>query len=207
MKRKKLLQDIIYVIFLLAAIVFLFCWYTAQNSKRMVERNKNYAVDSARLKAGQIDEELSNALSRIYTYAYFVGEGLTEPIVTPQMLEEMEENSQFDALMFTDTDGNDFASDGRTAHVGDRDFYLNGMRGDNGISIIFDSYFFDETMANFYAPVRYKGEIIGVLRGAFLAEEYLKSMLTTTYFGEKAGVYLCTPDGRVIASSDDTGYT
>ncbi len=206
MKRKKLLQDIIYVIILLAVIVILFCWYTTQNSKRMIERNKNYAVDSARLKAGQIDEELSNALSRIYTYAYFVGESLTEPMVTAQMLEQMEKNSQFDALMFTDVDGNDYASDGRTADVADRDFYLNGMEGESGISIIFDSYFFDETMANFYAPVRYKGEIIGVLRGAFLAEEYLKNMLTTTYFGEKAGVYFCTPDGRVIASSDDTGY-
>lgn len=207
MKRKKLLQDIIYVIFLLTAIVILFCWYTAQNSKRMIERNKNYAIDSARMKTGQIDEELSNALSRIYTYAYFVGEGLTEPVVTAQMLEQMEENSQFDALMFTDADGNDYASDGRTADVSTRDFYLNGMKGENGISIIFDSYFFDETMVNFYAPVRYKDEIIGVLRGAFLAEEYLKNMLTTTYFEEKAGVYLCMPDGRVIASSDEIGYT
>lgn len=207
MKRKRTLQEIIFVTFLLAAIVILFCWYTAQNSRRMVERNKNYAVDSARLKAGQIDEELSNALSRINTYAYFVGEGLTEPEVTAEMLKKMEENSQFDALMFTDLEGNDYASDERTADVTNRDFYQNGIRGENGISIIFDSYFFDETMANFYAPVRYKGEIIGVLRGAFLAEEYLKNMLATTYFGEQAGVYLCTPDGRVIASSDDTGYT
>ena len=45
-----------------------------------------------------------------------------------------------------------------------------------------------------------------MLRGAFLAEEYLRSMLTTTYFGEEARVFLCAPDGRVIASSDGSVY-
>ena len=31
-------------------------------------------------------------------------------------------------------------------------------------------------------------------------------MLATTYFGEQADVFLCPPDGRVIASSDDETY-
>lgn len=206
MKKKKTLQEIIYVLFLLAAIAILFGWYTVQNSRRMEQRNKNYAADSAKLKADQIDEELSNALSRINTFAYFVGESLTEPVVTPQMLAKMEENSQFDALMFTDLKGVDYASDGRTSNVSERDFYQNGIKGESNISIIFDPHLFDETMTCFYAPVRYKGEIIGVLRGVFLAEEYLKNMLTTTYFGEEADVFLCTPESRVIASSNGKVY-
>lgn len=59
---------------------------------------------------------------------------------------------------------------------------------------------------SFYAPVRYDGKIIGVLRGSYLAEKYLKNMLATTYFGEAADVYLCTQDGREIASSNGKGY-
>ena len=59
-------------------------------------------------------------------------------------------------------------------------------------------------MVSFYAPVRFHNEIIGVLRGTYLAEEYLKDMLTTTYFGEAADVYLCMPNGRIIASSNDS---
>lgn len=31
-------------------------------------------------------------------------------------------------------------------------------------------------------------------------------MLTTTYFGEAADVYLCMPDGRAIASSGENLY-
>ena len=176
MKRKKSIQEILYVVILLAAMIALFGWYTRQNSVRMEERNKNYAADSARLTAGQLDEELSDALNRIKVHSYFVGEGLSEPVITVEMLREMERNTLFDALIYTDAEGVDHAADGRTADVRNRDFYNNGMKGEGGISVVFDSHFFDETMVNFYAPVRYKGEIIGVLRGAYLAEEYLQDM-------------------------------
>ena len=44
MKRKKLLQDILIVVFLLIAVVVLFCWFTAKNSVRMEEQNKKICV-------------------------------------------------------------------------------------------------------------------------------------------------------------------
>ena len=206
MKRKKSLLEVIYVLFLVAAIVVLFFWYTTQNSNRMEERNKNYAADSARQMTVQISDELTNAVNMINAYSYFVGQGLSSPTVTPQMLREMEANSQFDAIIFTDAAGLDHASDGRTADVTGRIFYQHGIKGKSGISIIFDPYLFDETMTAFYAPVYYKGDVIGILRGAYLAEEYLQKMLSTTYFGEHATVFLCTPDEKVIASSDGNDY-
>ena len=206
MKKKKSLQEIIYAAFLLAAMIILFFWFTSQNSRRTEEQNREYAADSARMKSEQIDEELNNALGRIRTYAYFAGEGLTEPVITAQMLAIMEENSQFDAILFTDLDGMDYTSDGRISDVTERGFYMDGLKGNSGIEVVFEPHFFDETMVCFYAPVYFEGEIIGVLRGAFLAEEYLRSMLATTYFGEEAQVFLCVPDGRVIATSDGTVY-
>jgi signal transduction histidine kinase/CheY-like chemotaxis protein len=205
--KKRSLQEIIYAVFLLAAIICSFFWFMERNSSRTEEQNREYASDSARMKSQQINAELNNALSRINTYAYFVGEGLKEPAITAQMLKKMEENSQFDAVMFTDFSGIDYASDGRTADVKNRFFYSDGIGGNSGIDIIFNPHFFDETMACFYTPVYYKGEIIGVLRGAFLAEAYLKNMLSITYFGEEAQAFLCEPDGRVIASSNDTVYS
>ncbi|MDE6642007.1 MAG: response regulator [Acetatifactor sp.] len=206
MKKQRPLQEIIYAVFLLAVIILLFFWFTEQNSRRTEEQNKEYAADAARLKAGQIDDDLNNALGRIRTYAYFVGAGLTEPVITAQMLEKMEENSLFDAVLFTDINGVDYASDGRTADVTERGFYSDAICGNSGMEIIFEPHFFNETMACFYAPVYFDDRIIGVLRGAFLAEEYLRSMLKTTYFGEEAQVFLCTPEGRIIASSDGTVY-
>lgn len=206
MERKKTLQEIIYILVLCVAIIILFFWYTSQNSRRMEERNKNYAADSARLKAEQIDEELSNSLDIMHTYSYFIEKSLTEPTVTASMLKEMEVNSGFDAVLFTDAEGTDYASDGRVADVTERDFYQKGIKGESNISVVFEPHFFDETMVCFYTPLRFQGEIIGVLRGAYLAEEHLRDILATTYFKEAADVFLCAPGGRVIAGSNNEGY-
>ncbi len=206
MRTKKSLQQIIYVPFLLLAVIILFQWYTTRNRQRIEEQNKNYAADAAQMKADQIDGELRNALNRITTYAYFVGESMEEPVITTQRLANMEGNMIFDALMYTDADGTDHASDGRTADARERFFYQNGMQGENGIGILFDPHFFNETMVCFYAPVYWQGEIVGVLRAAYLAEEYLQNMLAATYFGEAAEVYLCTQEGQVIASSNGRTY-
>ncbi|EOT24297.1 hypothetical protein C805_02509 [Eubacterium sp. 14-2] len=208
-RRKKSLQGMAYVFVLLIAVIILFQWFTTNNSRRMIERNKNYAADSAHLTADKVDEKLKNARSLITAYAYFLEESLQEPVVSAEMLKRIEDNSShlFNALIYTDAEGKDHSSDGRIADVTQRDFYQNGIKGRSGMDIIFDPYLFDEPMACFYSPVYYYGQIIGVLRGAFLAEENLKEMLKTTYFGEDAWVYLCMPDGSVIASSDDREYT
>jgi len=202
MKQKKYMQKIIYVILLLAAIIVLFRWYTTQNRARVEDQNKYYASDSARQMADHIDEKLNNALDLINTYTFFLGNSLTEPEITSQMLQEIKDNLLFDTLVFTDAEGINHVSDGQTSDAFGKDYYIRGMRGESGISVVFDSAFYNNSMLCFYAPVRYKGEIIGVMRGAYLAEEYLKDMLNTTYFGEKASVHLCMPDGGIIACSD-----
>ncbi len=204
-RKKKSVQGIVYALLLILAIIILFQWYTAQNRKRIIEQNKNYAADSAHLAAAKVDEKLKSAQSMIVAYAHFLEESLQGPTVTADMLKQMEEDSKhvFNALIYTDAQGRDYASDGRVSDVTERDFYKNGIQGKSGTEIIFDPHLFNEPMACFYTPVRYKGEVIGVFRGAFLAEESLKEMLVTTYFGESAYVYLCMPDGRVIASSDE----
>ncbi len=207
MQKRRLTQEIAYIIFMVVAGIFIFYWYIGQNRDRILERNKTYAADSARQTKLQIDETLNNALSRINTYAYFLGEGLSEPEITQEMLQEIEDNSLFDAVMFTDAKGIDHATDGRTCDISWRPFFLSGMKGESDSIVLFDSHFFDETMVCFYTPVYYKGEIIGVLRGTYMAERYLQDMLAVTYFGEPAGVYLCVPDGSIIASSAGEGLS
>lgn len=206
MNKERYLHRVMHFVLLLVAIVILFHWYTAQNRKRVENQNKNYAADSAHQVADRVDEELNNALNLINTYTYFLGESLTGPKITAQMLKEIENSSLFDALVFTDMDGINYTSDGRTSSAAGRDYYTYGMQGSSGISVVFDSAFYNETMLCFYAPVIYNGQITGVLRGAYLAEEYLKDMLSTTYFGESASVHLCMPDGKILACSDAKGH-
>ena len=137
--KKGSLRQIVYVVILLAAVIALFQWYSVQNRKRISEQNKNYAADSARQMAVRINDELKNALNLIDTYTYFLGESLTEPEVSAQLLEEIERNTWFDACLFTDMDGMNHSSDGRSADASTRDYYLNGIKGEKGVTVVFDS--------------------------------------------------------------------
>ena len=117
----------------------------------------------------------------------------------------MEEHASFDAIRFTNAQGLNTASDGQTSDSRDRNYFLNGMQGKSGMEVL-RSRITDQMMTVFYAPVEHDGEIAGVLLGLYFAEDYLRDMLTTSYFGEAAGVFLCTREGRVIASSAPNSY-
>jgi len=79
-ERKKTTQGIA-VLMLLITIILLFYWYSTENSKRIERQNLNYASDTANQTVVHIDIELRNALNRVNTYAYFLGESLSEPSV------------------------------------------------------------------------------------------------------------------------------
>ncbi len=207
MNRKKILQPILYAVPLVVIVVLLFNFYTVQNKERIAEQNKNYAEDAVRKTAQQVSDEFENGLNLINTYAHFLEGSLEKPEIGPETLREMEINSIFDTVRFTDAEGKTHTSDGGMTDSSDRDYYKRGMTGESGISVIFDARLSEEgTRVLFYAPIRFEGEIIGIIRASFVAEKYLKEILQVTYFGEVSKTWLCMPDGRVIASSDDILY-
>ena len=200
LERQKTLQGA-GILILLFTIIMLFNWYSTQNSKRIEKQNLNYAMDSARQTVVHIDIEFSNALNRVSTYSYFLGQSLSEPSITAEMLRDMEANALFDAFRFTDAEGVTLASDGRTADSHNEDYFISGMKGESGMAVILDSPLFNGPIISFYAPVEFQGEVIGVLRGVYAADEYLKKMISTSYFGVDAEAFLCLGDGTIISST------
>lgn len=207
MKKKKLSQELIFAVLLIVGIILIFFWYTAQNKNRMLERNKTYAEDSAHQIARRVESEFKNALTRIGGYAYVFNTRPSDTDFSKEMLQNLEANSVFDALCFVRADGATFTSDGRVFDNSGQEYFAAGMRGESGCSIVFNSAISDKKMLVFYAPLYKDGEIYGMLRGSYLADDYLHEILSATYFGESADVFLCLPDGSVIASTDGQEYT
>ena len=206
-KRKRVLQSVLYAVPLVVIVILLFNFYTMQNKVRIAEQNRTYAEDAVRKTARQISNEFDNGLNVIGTYAHFLETSLTEPMVEAGTLKEMEENSIFDTVRFTDAQGKTYTSEGGVTDSSDREYYRRGMNGESGNSVIFDARLSEEgTRVLFYAPIRFEGEIIGIIRGSFVAEQYLRELLQATYFGEVSDTWLCMPDGQVIASSNGTEY-
>ena len=191
---RRILHTVIYAIPLLVIVILLFNVYTAQNRERILEQNKNYAEDVMRRTAQQISDQFENGLRIITTYAYFFDTYLEGGEITAKTLEGIEESSVFDTVRFTDKDGVTHLSDDRTVNSSDREYFKSGMRGENGITAVFDGRLEEEgKRIMFYAPVEVNGEIIGIIRGSYVAEQYLREILDTTYFGEPSTTWLCMP--------------
>ena len=199
-------QLIIYAFLILIAVLILFYNYTTQNRARIQEQNKNYAADSARQTVERIESEFDNALQRLHNSAYLIAEGSSDLKIDTYTLKKMKENTSFDTVSFTNTDGINLASDGEESNSSDREYFARGMKGESGLASVEKSRITGKPMMIFYAPVYMKGEPAGVFLGMYFAEESLRDMLTVSYFGEEADVFLCTQEGRVIASSNGKIY-
>lgn len=138
-ENKKSLKGIMRILILFAAIIVLFWWYTSQNNDRIKKQNLRYAADSAQQKAKNIEDEFENACNRISTYSYFLGQSLSEPTVQAQALSEMTQNSLFDSFAFTNASGVSLFSDGHSSDSSNTEHFINGMNGETGISVEFQS--------------------------------------------------------------------
>ncbi|MCM1107414.1 MAG: response regulator [Blautia sp.] len=203
---RKQWQNIVYILILLIAVIVLFRWYSVSNQRQIEERNLNYAMDSARQTALGISNEFANAGRRVRIHAYFLSMGMHTSEIDADMLRELENNSDFDSIRFINDRGVNLTSDGTTSDSSDRDYFIAGMQGESGCTMVLNSRVTGMTTMVFYAPVEEEGNTAGVLLGLYLAEDYLMEILETSYFGEKADVWLCTKDGNVIASSNGKKY-
>lgn len=205
-QQNKIWQPFVYATLLLMIVIFLFYSYTTQNRTRIQGQNRVYAEDCARQTAARIESEFDNALQRIQNSAYLVSTGGEDAQINTQMLRGLEENTTFDTVWFADPDGVNLASDGTTSDSSARDYFVRGMRGEVGLEIVEESGAGGMPMMVFYAPVYSGKEIRGIFQGLYFADDYLRDMLMVSYFGENADVFLCTPDGKVIASSGGGNY-
>lgn len=199
---RNLATSALFYLFLIAAILFLFYRFTVQNTERIQAQNRSYALDATQQKAERLAGQFSKAKELIGAYAFFVGHTILEPDVSSWMLKEMEERATFDAITFTDLKGKNLSSRGIIKESNNKEFFKNGVSGNTGITVVFNSRIFDQTVLVFYAPVKFENRIIGVLHGSYLAEKYLYNMLESTYFGKPSDSYLCKPNGEIIASNN-----
>ena len=199
-------RNLMCILILLTAVCLLFLWYSTANRRRIEERNLTYAMDSARQTALRIGSEFDNAQRRVNTYTHLLGSSLPEPGITPLTLGELEENADFDAIRFLNEDGISLTSNGTTADCSDREYFLSAMSGESGCTVVFESRITGHTTMVFYSPFQRDGKVYGTLTALYRAEDYLKEMLETSYFGEPATVFLCTREGRIIASSSSDSY-
>lgn len=199
---RKMWMQILFACILLAFVVVIFVIFTKENNERIIQQNENYVEDVTIQMAERIEEFLTSAQNNMNTMTYLYEKSLKSPQVDAEALKDLTENSPFEYVEFVDKNGIDLTLDGQTADVSDREYYIEGMKGNSGIFMTLHSRITDETLVDFYAPLHYEEEIIGVLNGIY-REEGMRKILSTEFFGTQAKTYLCAGDGTVISSFGD----
>lgn len=197
---RKIVREIILAGILMLFIIMVFVIFTKKNNERIIRQNANYVQDATLQVAERIDDVFTTAKNSVEIMAYLYGDSLKTPEVDLEKIKEMERNSAFDYIEFIDKDGWSLNTAGEKSNASERKSYIEGMKGEAGYAVVFHYGAMDETLLIFYSPLRYHGEIIGVLNGTY-REERIKDILSTNFFGTEAKNYLCKRDGTVIIST------
>ena len=181
--------------------------FALENQRSISNNNREYLIDNTSQMAALVDDSLMHGAANIQVLSSLAEELLTSPEMDVTTLQRIVDDSIFDFIEFTDQEGKNHNTTGGISEAGDRQYYLEAMRGNSGIELIFNSRATNETLLAFYSPVYYQNEVIGSLLGAYRETDQLNELLTVDVFGYRAEAYLCNEDGLIIASNQNIDTT
>ncbi len=202
-KDQSVLLNVIFIGTLLAFVIYSFFAFMRDNNRRIIEQNNSFIKSATEKTSARISDLIDMSLNDVSMIAQFYGSTMTEPEVTPSMLRDMVEMSSFDYVEFVSEDGIDMTAEGQTADVSDMDYFQQGMKGNSGKCVVYNSRITNETLLIFYSPFYYENRIIGVLCG-ILNGDTIYEVLSADYFDVQANSYLLERNGSVILSAGDS---
>ena len=179
---------------MITAFLLLFVLY---NNRNIIAQNEGYIADATKLSASRFEDRMKASMDSLAMMTALYGNIMDSPDVDVEQLVELSGGSRFDHLEFIPADGQIVTSSGTHADVTDRDAYRKGMQGETGVCAVINNELAQHQFFSFYTPLRYQGEIIGVLCGLY-SEERMQDIIETQFFGVTARTYLCMGDGTVI---------
>lgn len=181
--------------------------FAVRSRTNISDNNREYLLENTRQTALLVDDSLEKGLANIQVLSRLVGGIITSPELDIPLLQRTIGDSIFDFVEFVDMEGKDHNITGAVSEAGDRQYYLDSMRGNSGVELIFNSRATGQTLLAFYSPVYYQGEMIGSLIGIYEESRHLDRLLTMDMFGCKAEAYLCSEDGIIISSNQGIDTT
>ncbi len=203
-KNKKVSTAAIRILVFITAIVAIIAavvQFNTSNGERISQLNASQVKDDTIRLSKEIDNLIANRLANVKVLSAFYSESLKNPDVDVKLLQKMTEDSNFDFMEFADAEGMDHNITGGISDASDRKYYLDGMAGNTGLELIYESRATHETLLMFYTPVIFEGEPIGVMIGVIQATGKIAELLDVSYYDEEAEVYLCDGNGDIVASS------
>ena len=198
MKKTKIsIQYIISICVLIICIMLTLALAYVRNRNRNLDQVDRYIDELSVTTTAHVEDVFDDKLSSIDSIAYLYGNAIKSTEVDLDLLSGLEEKSGFDWIRFIASDGTDYASDGSTTHVEDREYFKQGIEGKSGMCEVIESRINGEKLIGFYAPVYFQNTVYGVMVG-FLTENTVSMILKTELYGYPADTLIFREDGIVL---------
>ena len=190
------------LILLLSGFIIVMLLAHRENYARQMQMVDQYISELSGRTSQHISDVFTDKKDAIVSIAYLYGKSLGESDVNLGNLAALEKTSGFDWIRFVDKNGEDYTSDGKIANVADRDYFLDGIKGNSGIINVAKSRVSGERLVGFYAPV-YRGYTICGIMVGFLNEQTVSDILDTELYGYAADTALLDVNGSVLGRYED----
>ena len=190
------------LIITMASLVAAFFMFTLRNKSSITTRNKEYLKESTTSLQQRLNVKFESSLHNISSIAYLFGESISSVEESKSLIKDIEKQTEFNYVRFITKEGDDITSEGEAPNVNlsDRDYFIDGMKGNKGITLVEKSRVNGQRQIGFYAPVYSSLNIEGILIG-FYTDSSLSSDLYNTFYGKQSSVFIIDSNKKIVTSS------
>ena len=190
------------LIITMASLVAAFFMFTLRNKSSITTRNKEYLKESTTSLQQRLNVKFESSLHNISSIAYLFGESISSVEESKSLIKDIEKQTEFNYVRFITKEGDDITSEGEAPNVNlsDRDYFIDGMKGNKGITLVEKSRVNGQRQIGFYAPLYSSSNIEGILIGFYL-ESSLSSDLYNTFYGKQSSVFIIDSNKKIVTSS------
>ena len=190
------------LIITMASLVAAFFMFTLRNKSSITTRNKEYLKESTTSLQQRLNVKFESSLHNISSIAYLFGESISSVEESKSLIKDIEKQTEFNYVRFITKEGDDITSEGEAPNVNlsDRDYFIDGMKGNKGITLVEKSRVNGQRQIGFYAPVYSSSNIEGILIG-FYPDSSLSSDLYNTFYGKQSSVCIIDSNKKIVTSS------
>lgn len=204
MRLKKEQVNIIVSIFTALIIIF-HIFFLADSSKNYVKAQLSNELHKIAVeKADHLKLCFSYGASSIDLISDIISTNLTS-VDTDQIntfLNSYLTHSPFNALGFINKDGFNITHN-PPYNASNRPDFIEGMKGNSGIWINYKTMVLDEPAIDFYAPLYYDSQIVGVLAAGIGGDSTIKDLLNASYYKKNIIGFLYDEHYNIISSTSE----
>lgn len=208
-KRIHIIPLIVVILLIITSIATILI-FAYSNKNRIIENNKEYLIQTTSQVNSQIDSKFKNSLEKIQILSAAFSRKITSVNDVDEELfhlRNLVEDYVFDYMEYVDFEGMNHNVTGGLSNAKERFYYVDGMKGNSGISYVSKSRATKETLISFHSPVYFEKKIIGSLVGVFKNKNVINDDIEVNFHNEKVKAYLFDSSGTIISTTSKLDTT